>query len=341
MTLTYRNPDDGSTSPMVDKVNRTRNGWSMFHAAEVDLRVSTTTSVNIGDYQFNVVLNSPETGFYFNTSFRNCLGTLSAISTNWFKLNPFFPERRLYIMRCGLGLDANSGIDVLYRIANPVGPEHRIQATGPLTQAQHWDNTPLEYTVRMDSLSGVMPDYLTLGEHGFDPYVARVEAAVPIDGPVAASKAVADWVRAANDRKFISKGGSNVTIKGYWHNPNVVDGKCGSTRTDLLGCAKSPGNPHIEYGEVWIKYPPEGLNKDGEITEWTTSAHKVIDDPDRYFYLPWVMQHEIGHALGLGHNGSGNIMYQYYEWPTALIATDEDEHGILEVLLPHHTGSGK
>lgn len=67
--------------------------------------------------------------------------------------------------------------------------------------------------------------------------------------------------------------------------------------------------PHIGSRQsFWIEDPPHwGHLPDDE--EWTIQFSIAAKEEDSFEYLPWVLIHEFGHTIGLGHSAeSGTIM---------------------------------
>ena len=73
-----------------------------------------------------------------------------------------------------------------------------------------------------------------------------------------------------------------------------------------MACTCGAGTyPHLGYGQVFlIEHPPRCP---GEARKtWTTTFALAVSEPSKYEYLPWVLMHEFGHTLGLGHSADGN-----------------------------------
>ena len=87
----------------------------------------------------------------------------------------------------------------------------------------------------------------------------------------------------------------DITLQGYW----MGETTCGSIH--VLACATlSPGTshryPHFNKQHIYVKFPPDTRKA------WTNQL-SVATGPDRgrYYYIPNLMMHEMGHTGGLGH----------------------------------------
>ena len=71
---------------------------------------------------------------------------------------------------------------------------------------------------------------------------------------------------------------------------------------------------------------------------WTNDAGEAIDYPRKYYYLPRVIMHELGHAAGLGHPdifGAGYLMGRAIKSKPVEGPTDYDLDGIKHIYENH------
>ena len=86
---------------------------------------------------------------------------------------------------------------------------------------------------------------------------------------------------------------------------------------------------------IRISYPPDEPI-DGKAPQWTNNVDKAQDDETigLFYYLPNVMEHELGHAFGLGHARSRQHTMGKYDF-FYLYLTTNDQHGMEQAIASH------
>ena len=281
--------------------------WRVPTKAPAKLQITPIGTVKLSDYNFRIVLNSSETGFYMNgTSRGTCAGAASA--TVWHGSSAYEDdkERTLHLIRCNPGLTTNSGIEIFAR-KGKMGPSFRIDHSTVGAPTRHAKQGFITYS-KFVKPSGLPPDYEFL------------ESAIDI--------AAATWN--THRRKFGHVASNAVVTYRGVKGPNCEGGV-----SDIPGaCFDSEViDGHVTSGDIIVIHPPTEEHK------WTT---KILDarDPDMMmYYLPHILMHELGHAAGLTHHvepTKTSIMSNYYNPKDPLVApTDADTAAYVGITSAH------
>ena len=298
--------------------------WGVLHSADVTIQFTANATANIADYEFKLDLNSSETGFHVNSGTSRCTPSTGATDTGWFTVRFVVIMNVFALTRCGLGDVTNSGMVLK---ARPIagGAEFTVTSTGSIPQGWHRSDRQVYYSVDLATLSGSRPSYVP---STYQHERTMTEMAIP--------RAARSWNSAVGwtilgtiPPHLVLSAVLDVTIKGAWYGTEC--------RKDALGCT-SPGEgtyPHIGSQTLWISYPPKGLNAQGKITEWTTNLTRATIDPQRFYYLPMILMHELGHTAGVGHLPPGHVMGPYDKDNLSVSLSDDDRHGIQEATQSH------
>ena len=297
------------------------------------LRLSATPAragVSVSGYEFQIVLNSGNTGFYASLDgvCANSINDPSKQVTRWF--SPLDRGQWPWVARCEIGKANNGGFVVR---ARPLGggPHSVVNlgTTGSVGVAWHNEVLSLPYTIGIDTLAGSEPSYMMHGRR----LTVEVNKNLTVVEFAAAANA---WNAAAGENvlKPHQLGGAEplrLEVKGYW------DGaaKCRSLE---LACVVSDSHsrPHILKQTIWVKFPPARFYE-GLMTEWTDNF-ALASDPilsHRYFYLPSTLMHEAGHTFRLGHSKPGTIMGETPIGFPVRGLKPNDRWGAREMTKPH------
>ena len=80
---------------------------------------------------------------------------------------------------------------------------------------------------------------------------------------------------------------------------------------------------------MWFEQPPRW--EPGPYTMWTTEIRQFRDNPGKYEYLPAIIMHEFGHAIGLAHGGTGIMVGPHDD----LNISTDDQDAAESIYQPH------
>ena len=303
--------------------------WGIFQTGSVVIKVELNPNVpsaNFTDYEFNLRVNSSETGFYVvRHGNEHCNpGNFGAQESDWQKGH----ITSAHLIRCALGEYSNDGFDVYARRDGDTGDGFVIGRTGKITQSWHRENPDVNYKLAVSTPLGTRP--ATLGPLFYK--AADHERAI---------RRGASIVNAAmSNSASLTESSSSpaITVQTYW--PGAPGVPCSF---DWLACINIGGNyPHLTPKTLWIRIPPNANPK--KLSYWTDDEKLAGDTSYKegtYYFLPQVAAHEFGHGLGLSHlpDGywpDGHIMgptYQFYAARTR--ATSSDWQGMNSATTVH------
>ena len=273
--------------------------WVVLHKNDVKIEVS---GADLGDYEFRLLTNASATGLYVATV--HTCNPLGSTDTGWFGLQltgSTYGEKTFTMIRCALGDKSGAVMEIEARYK---GGAAVTALTPNIQQGWHRDSRRATYYFDIASFTSRGTSVTVLG----------------------------DSVQAASDawnavRPFFSPAsGSNADVSILAvSDPN----DCG--HPEALACMKlgASVHPHYAIQAMWVVTPPKPTN------EWTNDPVKAMG-PAALYYLPTVIAHEFGHAVGLGHLRIGDGMMGPYWFgnPNTSLAPD-DEYGFRKVNEPH------
>ena len=273
--------------------------WVVLH--QNDIRIE-ANGQNLGDYEFRLKTNAATTGLYWATAGHTCVAAGSTV-IDWFGLNVTGSTGTadFTMIRCALG-DASGAVMELE--ARYKGGAAVTALTPNIQQGWHPDSRRATYYFDIAS------------------FTSRGTSATVLGDSVQAASDAWNAVRPF----FSSASGSNADVSILAvSDPN----DCG--HPEALACMKlgASVHPHYAIQAMWVVTPPKPTN------EWTNDPVKAMG-PAALYYLPTVIAHEFGHAVGLGHLRIGDGMMGPYWFgnPNTSLAPD-DKYGFRKVNEPH------
>ncbi len=268
--------------------------WGMLDYASVVLREAGFTRTD--GHQFRLRLPA-STGFQVG---RTCPQYPAPTATTVLESPWVASNRGFFLARCGLGAGASISFEIKVRLGTNGAEASLYTAATTVKRSWHRHDRRVVYYI-----TGTLANGDIDGEQMFSANLSRTPHPTLTD-PLNYQNAAKAWqnlpASGVTLARLLSGSSADVIISGYWEPGIDIKDQCGGS----VACTYGAGTyPHLGDGQVFvIEDPPRWPGKGRK--EWTTSFRDATDKSDEYEYLPWVLMHEFGHTLGLGHSADGN-----------------------------------
>ena len=207
-----------------------------------------------------------------------------------------------FLARCGLGAGATISYEVQVRLGTGGTAASLYTAATTIRRSWHRHGQRVLYFIRGTLANGDID-----GEQMFSINLSRTPHPT-LTEPLNYQNAAKAWQNVTASGvtldRLLSGSSPDVIISGYWEPGIGIKDQCGGS----VACTYGAGTyPHLGNGQVFvIEDPPRWPGKGRE--KWTTTFDQADKEPMKYEYLPWVLMHEFGHTLGLGHSTDGDAI---------------------------------
>lgn len=321
----------------VDVLGAVRNlqqeGDKLYVLETVTLVVKVTANADISAYNFRLVLNSAQTGIYWDKDReRRCDPNPTKATATTFREFKAADDLRsaratFAVIRCGLGAISNRGVQVEAQLKTDPARVTSITGANRVKQAPHRSFTTIHYKTNLQAPGGARPSYVPTGYYSETVATAGAHAGAGI------------WIGGMGETLFKPvSSGHHLIIQAAWKGSSADT--CGYAQACI---ATNFGSDSHSQGvaSVLILFPPAAHLIDGKPIQWTNSRDEAVRARrlGSHIYLPAVMAHELGHGFGVGETYYApgvNVMNEYHRQRPQQVTSDNDEYGMREVRKPHH-----
>lgn len=274
-------------------VNKRLVNWPVPWYENVKITITPVdNSVDIANYDFRILTRPASTGISFVNTNGSCDSANKRGNSIWIN-GSSYSDKDYYWVRCTLGSVNSLGIKVEGRPKGDTDTDKIFEVSIiSIPQAWHSHEEFIAYSEFLEPTRG-RPSWVAADYDFLEDQIDVAAAALNGD----------------SERTGVRFGSANtfdVIYRGVWY-PS-----CGSEPAQIAGgcwnltSAASTNPPHIGKGSrIDIVHPPTDLA--GGLS-WTDKVELAAMPHSDFLYLPQVIMHELGHAVGVGHTKTLSIM---------------------------------